>query len=95
MNCDTGHLVAGGALDKLMQEGMVDSLSSTPNPFVEEVRKAYTPVPDKLNHAAECALDGKEETHISMTSGGKLSKWAAKERKNRRKQQRASRRQNR
>lgn len=97
MNCDNGHLVTSDFMEELRKSG---AISTSQELFAKGALNAfkgspYTPVPDELDHAATCALDGKEETHISMTSGGKLSKWAAKERKTKRKQQRESRKQNR
>lgn len=61
----------------------------------EDRRKNYTPVPNQLNRAASQALAGKDETHISLTSGGKLSKFAASKRKAKRKQAAKSRKKNR
>ena len=55
----------------------------------------YEPVPEELTMAAEKKLAGKDEAYISLTSGGKLSKWAAKNRKERRKATKASRQKNR
>lgn len=55
----------------------------------------FTRLPEDLEPAARTVLAGRDEAQVSLTSGGKLSKWAAKERKNRRKQTRASQRRNR
>lgn len=55
----------------------------------------YEPVPDNLLRAANKKLAGKNEAYVSLTSGGKLSRWAAKQRKAKRKVVRASRRRNR
>ncbi len=54
----------------------------------------YEPVPEELNVAAQKKLAGKDEAMVSLTSGGKLSKWAAKTRKEKRKAQRAARKRN-
>lgn len=94
MNVDNGHLATQDHLKKLFESGAIEKSNDA---FMAGMLKGspYTRVPKELDHAAQCALDGKEETTISMTSGGKLSKWAAKERKAKRKQQRESRKQNR
>ena len=55
----------------------------------------YTPIPEHLHYAASVALAGKAEANISKHSGGKLSKWAASERKKKRKAQKLSLRKNR
>jgi hypothetical protein len=55
----------------------------------------YLPVPNELQGAAEKKLAGKDEAFVSLTSGGKLSKWAAKQRKHKRKIARASKKRNR
>lgn len=43
-----------------------------------ELSAAYTPVPDELLAAAERKLAGEDEAMVSLTSGGKLSRWAAR-----------------
>ena len=79
MNPDTGHLVR------------VDS--------VEEMRRlaqaGYEPVQEELEGAAKRKLAGRKEAYVSLTSGGKLSRWAAKRRKAKRKMAKESRRRNR
>ena len=97
MNCDTGHLVTSNLMEKLLESGAVEKSKDA---FINQFgnvfnNNPYTSVPDEFEHAAQCALDGKEEAHISMTSGGKLSKWAQGERKKKRMQQKESRRKNR
>ena len=47
----------------------------------KDKRKDYTELPEELAEAAEKKLDGKDEATVSKTSGGKLSQWAAKQRK--------------
>ena len=83
MNCDTGHLVTQEMLD-LMKE---------------HERLAYAAVPLELETAALLKLHGRSEAHVSLTSGGKLSKWASQTRQQNRKQRRKmakmSRKQNR
>lgn len=77
MNSDTGHLVLTDRLEK-------DQL--------EKLRKAgYEPIPKDFSFAAQMKLKGKEEAFVSLTSGGKLSKLAAKRRKSKRRQQKKSR----
>ena len=41
----------------------------------------YQPVPKHLQRAALKKLAGRREAFVSKTSGGKLSKWAAAERR--------------
>jgi hypothetical protein len=48
-------------------------------------QRNYTPVPKELQSAAEKKLADKTEAMVSLTSGGKLSKWASEQRKNKRK----------
>ena len=60
-----------------------------------EFRTDYVPLPDQLNRAARRALRGREETHVSLTSGGMLSKFAAEQRRAKRKAAKASRKRNR
>ena len=49
--------------------------------MTDEQRRQHTAVPDEYSHAAKVALGGKDRVHISYTSGGKLSNWAADERR--------------
>jgi hypothetical protein len=66
---DTGrnHLVSAEQLAALREAG-------------EDVG-AYQEVPTRLQRAALKKLAGRREAIVSKTSGGKLSKWAAAERK--------------
>jgi hypothetical protein len=64
-------------------------------PFNENPPHGYTPLPDSLAPAARKVMGDRDEGQVSLTSGGKLSKWAAKERKLRHKKANASRRRNR
>lgn len=50
----------------------------------EDEQEDYTELPEELAEAAQKKLAGKDETVVSKTSGGKLSKWAAQQRKLRR-----------
>jgi len=56
---------------------LVKSLCFAP----EGLKTDYEPVPPELERAAQKKLAGKEETTVSLASGGKLSRWAAKKRK--------------
>ena len=47
----------------------------------EDVRGSYVPIPARLNRAARRKLDGRPEAHVSLTSGGALSQFAAQQRK--------------
>lgn len=55
-------------------------------------RHQYTPLPAELHTAARHKLAGGNEAYVSKTPGGKLSKFAAKQR---RKMAKQSRRRNR
>lgn len=79
MNVDTGHLVMTESLEEVK----------------ELVKQGYEVVPEELNRAIEEELAGKKETHVDLTDKGKLSRWAAKKRKSKRKTQKESRRKNR
>ena len=83
MQIETGHLVADAKMQEFLKE-----LKR------EEVEK-YKQVPEELESAAKKKLAGKDEAFVSLTSGGKLSKWAAKQRKEKAKMQKQSRRKNR
>jgi hypothetical protein len=47
----------------------------------EIVGHGYEPIPDELMKAANSKLAGRSEAYVSFNSGGKLSSWAAKKRK--------------
>lgn len=79
MNCNTGHLVT---------QEMIDAMDA-------RHRGEYTPVPENLHHAAVAKLAGKQDAHVSLSSGGKLSKFAGETRKQRRFMAKQSRKQNR
>lgn len=49
-------------------------------------KQGFEPLPKDLQHAAKRKLKGKKSVFVSKTSGGKLSKWAAKRRKEKKKQ---------
>lgn len=68
MNCNTGHLIT---------QEMMDEMTA-------EKRKEYDCVPENLRYAANRKLSGKQEAHVSLSSGGKLSKFAGQTRKQRR-----------
>lgn len=74
------------------------------NPITNELRlfardnnipDDFIPIPGYLQNAAKKKLAGKQSAHVSFTSGGKLSKWAADQRKKKRKEAKESRRRNR
>jgi hypothetical protein len=74
MNADTGHLVNTAAQGDL--ELSLDQLKEL----------GYDPLPAELELAAKAVLKGRKEAHVSLgPSGGKLSRYAAKRRKERRK----------
>ncbi|MFZ3171935.1 MAG: hypothetical protein WA118_08150 [Carboxydocellales bacterium] len=65
--------------------------------MAELMQMGYEPVPKELQSAASKKLAGKSEVTVSLTSGGKLSRWAAGKRKEKqqRKAVKESRRRNR
>ncbi len=100
MNPYTGHLVdLIGDNARELFEGptpMAEAMKDRQKALNELAREqGYEPVPPELETAAKKKLAGKDEAHVSLTSGGKLSKWAAQKRKNKRKMAKASRRRNR
>ena len=58
-------------------------------------RAEFDVVPLHLQNAAKKKLNGRNSAFVSKDSGGKLSKWAAQERKKKRQAQKASRKANR
>lgn len=69
MNTSTGHLVSAEHL-KLMRELNPDQA------------ERYIEVPQGLERAARRKLADAEETMVSLKSGGKLARWAARVRHN-------------
>lgn len=62
----------------------------------EKAPEGFEPVPEELERAAGLKLAGKDSAHVSFNSGGKLSSWAAGQRKKKkRKMAKASRKINR
>ena len=82
MHAETGHLVSPERMREIERE-----LSGGQNEYIQ--------VPEELNRAARRKLNGKSEAYVSLTSGGKLSSWAAKQRKNKRQMAKKARRRNR
>lgn len=86
MNVETNHLVTAEKLKELginveAQESVEETEKRIRKLFC---KKSYTPVPKELNHATKVALRGRQEVTISRTSGGKLSRWAASKRREKR-----------
>lgn len=52
----------------------------------ETIPKGFIPIPKTLRRAADLKLNKKKSVMVSKTSGGKLSKWAAKKRREHKKQ---------
>jgi DUF1009 family protein len=76
--------------------GHLFDLGGMPDSCREELyNDGYEPIPEDLRRAANKKLSGQKEATVSLTSGGKLSKWASKQRKAKRKMAQASRRGNR
>ena len=91
MHPGTGHLVN-------LESEMAHEVFGKPVTYEKVREKGYEPVPPELERAAQKKLAGKNEATVSLTSGGKLSKWAAgrrNERKVRNRMVKNSRRQNR
>jgi len=81
MQVEENHLISGDLLNKIAQctdEEEKKLLKLQNNLFELE---DYEQLPDNLNHAAKIALGNKSNVFISKTSGGKLSKHAAKRRR--------------
>lgn len=68
MNPYTGHLLA---MPREMSESEHKGIMG------ELERQGYEPVPPELERAAQRKLAGRSEAMVSLTSGGKLSRWAA------------------
>ena len=90
MDVETNHLVTGEKLKELAkdveaQEGLQERIEEAQKQIREHFYKeSYIPVPKELNHAVRVALRGRQEATISRTSGGKLSRWAASKRREKR-----------
>ena len=108
MNIDNGHLVSAEKMEEFHKQ--IDNLQAEKEKFeilsldeagaieqkeIEHEANGYVPVPPELNRAAKRKLAGKDEAYVSLTSGGELSKWAAKQRKAKRKIAAESRKKNR
>ena len=61
----------------------------------EDLELGHEKLPSDLDRAARAVLKGRPEAYVSRTSGGKLSRYAAKQRKAKRKAARAARKRNR
>ncbi|MBO9609196.1 MAG: hypothetical protein J7639_24795 [Paenibacillaceae bacterium] len=59
------------------------------------VAGGFEPIPEHLRAAAEKKLGSRDSATVSLTSGGKLSKWAAQKRKEKKKAAKEARRRNR
>jgi len=77
------------------QEEMDRAIKMQQETMAMAMTTGFTPVPSELNQAAEKKLAGKDSAMVSLTSGGKLSRWAASERKKKRKTASDSRKKNR
>jgi len=70
MQPDTGHLVDLKQFDEKTKEELEED--------------GYREVPDSHKRAAKKKLKGRKEAHVSLTSGGKLSRLCARWRKEKR-----------
>jgi len=69
MDTGTGHLVSAEHMELMRR-------------LVPEQAERYTEVPAELEKAARAKLAGSNQAAVSLTSGGKLSRWAARVRHN-------------
>ena len=74
MDVNTGHLITADERNRLISASRENEVR------LKDILDSYAPVPDALQKAVELKLAGKEEAMVSLTSGGKLSRWAAQER---------------
>jgi hypothetical protein len=72
---ETGHLV------KMPQESEGFSTEELRQEFKDLEDKGYEELPESHVNAAMKKLGDKTEAYVSLTSGGKLSSWAAQKRK--------------
>ncbi len=81
MQVEENHLISGDLMNKIA--GCTDEEEKKLIELQNNLFKLeeYEEVPEDLNHAARVALQGKESIFVSKTSGGKLSKYAAKRRR--------------
>lgn len=93
MNVDTGELRV--VIESSNKESTLSKISRLAKEMEELQKEGFTPVPPELEPAAIKKLAGQSQAVVSLTSGGKLSKWAAQERKKKRKAAAASRKKNR
>ena len=77
MNTDKNHLMDTSELTEDKLKSLLDN--------------GYEEIPKELSRAAKRKLNGKKEAYVSFTSGGKLSRFAARKRKAKRKLQKTSR----
>ena len=87
MDVETNHLVTEDwlkELEKITGAERKEAEKKTEQFLKRLCKKSYSPVPEELNHAAKVALRGRQEVTISRTSGGKLSRWAASKRREKR-----------
>lgn len=92
MDPNTGRLVALDAdeseLLEKKQSGLLTEEDKKEMAEKIEELSGLQPLPHELEAAAKRVLKGKREGKVSLTSGGKLSKWAASQRKTQKKNKR-------
>ncbi len=74
MNPDTNELVRFSS---------IEGTAGLKKEMAKFKEKGFIPVPQTLERAASLKLGKKKSVFVSKTSGGKLSKWAAKKRRQR------------
>ena len=95
MNIDNGHLIDIAKYFNMPTEQNKEQDIEGELKAFDIKDLGYTEVPKELETTAKKKLAGKGEAFVSLNSGGKLSKWAAKQRKDKKKMAKQSRRENR
>ena len=90
MNVDSGEL----RMFKELVEAESD-MAVLARTNAQIIPEGFERVPPELEEAAKKKLAGKDSAMVSLSSGGKLSKWAAQKRKEKRKAAKLSRKANR
>lgn len=75
MNIDTGHIVTQDTVERML----------------EQKRRQYQRVPASLAGDAERVLAGRSEGHVNLREPSRLSAWAKRRRKERRKAEKHAR----
>ena len=68
---------------------------ATPEEMKKALSEGFEVLPDDCKRAAQHKLKGQKSAMVSLSSGGKLSRWAASKRKKKKQKEKAARRSNR